>query len=377
VNYFELRKNTLTVTKTPLPGYRITNMIDLFSRNKYSFGLRYLPRVLYSLCLSSIMVPFRIKEKIKFDDKIYETEIKHSPVFILGHWRSGTTYIHNVISLDNNFGYFTTFQAYLPTIFLGSEKMFKSILERSLPVRRPMDDVLMGINLPQEDEYAVGGLSPYEYYHGWCFPKNMDYFNQFVCFENVSSNIIEEWKKIYTYLIKKVTLYWKGKRLVIKNPSNTARIKQLLEIYPNAKFIFIIRNPYDMYYSMMKFMRIVIPLYCVQVPPSIEKIEKSMMNLYTQMFKRYKTDRRLIPKGNLIELKYNDFIKNPFNNLIKIYENLNLENFDSSEKKIRIYLKKQKNIKTDYYMPSKEVIEKVNDKWRFVFEEFGFDILNS
>ena len=81
-----------------------------------------------------------------------------------------------------------------------------------------------------------------------------------------------------------------------KNQDNTAKIKLLLEIFPNAKFIFIKRNPYDLYCSMMKFMSITIPYYCVQNPPEIEVVEESMMNLYVDMFKKYIKESKLIPK---------------------------------------------------------------------------------
>ncbi|HID25566.1 MAG TPA: hypothetical protein EYP23_03785 [Thermoplasmata archaeon] len=51
------------------------------------------------------------------------------------------------------------------------------------------------LELQQEDEYSVGALIPYAYYNGWCFPRNMEFYNKFVCMENVSKEILEEWKK--------------------------------------------------------------------------------------------------------------------------------------------------------------------------------------
>ena len=120
-----------------------------------------MPRMLYAIALSNVIAPFRIKEKIKFNKKIKQTEIKHHPLFIIGHWRSGTTYIHNMLSLDKTFGYCSTFTATVPGVFLGSEKIFKPVLAGSITPKRPMDDVPMGIDLPQEEEYAIGDFIPY------------------------------------------------------------------------------------------------------------------------------------------------------------------------------------------------------------------------
>ena len=79
--------------------------------------------------------------------------------------------------------------------------------------------------------------------------------------------------------LKKITMYHHGKQLVLKNQDNTGKIPQLLEMFPNAKFVYCYRNPYDLYMSMKKFMTKVIPLYCVQTPPSWEDAETHMMAL--------------------------------------------------------------------------------------------------
>ena len=327
MDYEELRKKTLIFTETPLAGYTLTNLFHLLRQNQFRISIRYLPRFMYSTIVSSIMVPFRLQERKKFDAKIMNTTISHHPLFILGHWRSGTTYLHNILSLDRNLGYFTTFQAYLPGVFLANEKLFKPIVASSIPERRPMDNVPMHADFPQEDQYAVGAFSPYSYYHGWCFPKNMSFYNRFVLMEDVSDYDIQRWKDIYLYLLKKATIAVGGKRLVLKNQDNTAKVKLLLELFPDAKFVLIQRNPYDLYYSMLKFMRIVIPLYCVQNPPPFDAVEDSMMDLYSMMFRKYLKERSLIPEGNLVEVKYEDFIREPIKIIQRIYSELNLDGF--------------------------------------------------
>lgn len=367
------RENALEVTKEPLAGSNLTNLIRLIIQNRFRVNFRYVPRMLYSLILSTITAPFYIAERIRFDKAIEKIEIKYDPIFIIGHWRSGTTYLHNLLSLDKNLGYFSTFHALAPGVFLGSEKIFRPILLYSLPEKRPMDDVVMDADLPQEEEYAVGAFFPYSYYNGWCFPRNMEFYNRFVCMEDVPQKAIEEWKEVYLYLLKKVTLCRYDRRLVLKNPVFTARIKLILEMFPGAKFIFIYRNPYNVYFSMMKFMKILIPLYCVQKPPAIEEIEKSMMQLYTQMFKKYLKEKRYIPEGNLVETKYEDFIQQPFEELKRIYAELNMEDFKESEKAFWEYIASQASFKRDKYAINDEIKEKIFKEWDFAFKEFGYD----
>ena len=368
-----LHGNVFDVKYEPLAGSTVTNLFQLYAQNKFLISVRYMPRMFYATALSNIIAPFRIKENIKFNKKIKQTEIRHPPLFIIGHWRSGTTYIHNMLSLDTTFGYCSTFTATVPGVFLDSEKIFKPVLAASITPTRPMDDVPMGIDLPQEEEYAIGDFIPYAYYNGWIFPKNMGFYNKFVCMENVSKNVIDKWKETYFYFLKKLTYYRDGKRLILKNPAHTARIKHLLEMFPDAQFINIYRNPYHMYYSMMRFLRIVVPIYCLQKHDML-KLEEHMLDLYAQMYKKYFEERNLIPKGNLVEIKYEDFIQNPLQNVEKIYTTLGLKGFEKSKKMFSEYAISQKYFKASNYTVEPDIKDKIDKKWKFVFDMFGYEM---
>jgi hypothetical protein len=372
MEYVDLKDISLRVTKEPLAGNNLSNLFRLIGQNRFHISVRYMPRIIYSIFLSSITAPFRISERIKFDKSIDNQNIEKSPIFLLGHWRSGTTYLHNLFSMDKRFGFFSTFHAYLPGAFLGYEKVLKPIVSSSIPDKRPMDDVKMDADFPQEEEYAMGAFSPYSYYHGWCFPKNMNFYNKFVCLKDVSENYVNEWKKVYYYLIKKVTLKEKGKQLVIKNPSNTGRIKLLLDMFPDAKFVHIHRNPYHVFLSMMRFMRIVIPLYCVQNPPGIDIIEKNMINLYEEIYNYYFIEKDLIPKTNLVEVKYEDFIDNPFNELKNIYGCLDINGFKDNERSFKAYILSQSEVKLNNYKINDDLRDKLYSCWGFVFKKYGY-----
>ena len=369
-----MTESPLYVKNTPLPGYTFPNFLHLLAQNKFKINVQYIPRMIYSLTLSSIMMPFYLKELVQFDKNTKQTEITRSPLFIIGHWRSGTTYLHNILSNDKNLGYFTTFQAYLPGIFLGSETLFKPLVSSSIPKKRPMDDVEMDAEFPQEDQYAMGAFTPYSYYHGWCFPQNMEFYNNFVCMDGVPKKIIDDWKGYYLYLLKKITLHHQGKQLVLKNQDNTGKLHLLLELFPDAKFIFLYRNPYDLYFSMLKFMRITVPRYCIQKPPDNDVLEQSMMNLYSRMIQKYLKYRGEIPNGNLVEIRYEDFITQPLPMIKHVYETLGLDGFKQAESSFKTYVDAQKDIKTDQYTLSEGIRHKIENKWGFAIKEFGYQV---
>jgi omega-hydroxy-beta-dihydromenaquinone-9 sulfotransferase len=372
MDFYRLKENCLMVTNTPLAGSTLPNLLHILAQNKFHISPRFVPRFIYCLSLSTVMAPFSLKERILCDSRIRKTTLTKPPIFIIGNWRSGTTYLHNLLSQDPNLGFFSTFQAYLPAVFLSNEKLFKPLVATSIPERRPMDDVLMNADYPQEDQYAIGAFSPYSYYNGWFFPQNMEYYNKFICMENASQFTIDEWKKIYLYLLKKITLQQQGKQLILKNQDNTGKIKLLLEMFPDAKFIFMYRNPYTLYCSMIKFMSIVLPRFCVQTPPPFNVVEQNMMELYTKMTKKYLDERSAVPAENLLEVRYEDYISHPMQHLETIYDQFKLEGFTQKKPVFHTYLSAQEKIKLDHYPINDEVKQKVEKVWGFAIKEFGY-----
>ena len=91
----------------------------------------------------------------------------HRPVFVLGHPRTGTTHMFNLLSLNKReFTCATTFMVGFPLSFLWFEKHRWLLGNNILSEKRPMDNMKLEWDSPQEDELAINaitGLSPYMY----------------------------------------------------------------------------------------------------------------------------------------------------------------------------------------------------------------------
>jgi hypothetical protein len=373
MEYVRLKENTLRVTREPLAGTSFSNLMRLLVENRFNIDGRYLPRLLYAMTISGLATPLRIKEHLRFGSTIQKTEIEHHPIFILGHWRSGTTYLHNLLSLDATRGYVTTLHAVIPDVFLGSGTFVNPIVAKSLPNKRPMDDVSMGPALPQEDEYALAALCPYSPNHELCFPRNASYYNRYIFMKDVPQKITDKWKGIYHYLLQKETFACGGKQLILKNPSNTARVNLLLEMSPNAKFIHIHRNPYHIYRSMMKLILSIVPYMCLQQPPTISVVERQVLQVYKQMYEKYLNERGSIPQKNLVEVRYEDFIQRPLEHVKDIYSHLELDGFQASEKTFRDYIASQEQTKKQHYSLDEHLKERIYSEWKFAFEAFQYE----
>ncbi|MBA3487837.1 MAG: sulfotransferase [Lysobacter sp.] len=211
-----------------------------------------IPTLMLTLMGTAVTFPIRLLERLLYSRKVPDTRLQEDPIFIIGHWRSGTTHLHNVISEDRRLGYLSTLQAIFPTcsVILSRNRTFKKLVAGLLPDQRMMDNMKMGVDLPQEEEFSLSCLTTSSH-HCNHFPRTiLQSFDRYVLFDTDEAEK-EQWKKTYREVVRKASFMAGGRRLVLKNPYNTARIETLLEMYPNAKFIHIHRNPYNIYVSAL------------------------------------------------------------------------------------------------------------------------------
>ena len=338
--------------------------IDKAYRGKY--------RLTKSVCrLLSLLQPL---EDRRYEKLLADKPIEHDPVFILGHWRSGTTFVHNVLSQDKHFGYNTTYQTVFPNLMLFGQAFFKKQTSLLMPDKRPTDNMELNVDQPQEEEFALSNMIPYTYYNFWFFPKHMqEYSQKYLLFNDISDQELVVFKEAFLRLIKVSLWNTKGTQFLSKNPPHTGRIPQLLEMFPNAKFIYLMRNPYTVFESTRSFFTNTIQPLKLQ-DFSNEELQKGFVQVYKDLLHKYEHDKILIPKGNLIEIKFEDFESNALDMTEEIYRTLSLPGFDDALPAITQYLDKKKGYKKNRYKYEPETIEIVEGNWDFALKQWGYHL---
>jgi omega-hydroxy-beta-dihydromenaquinone-9 sulfotransferase len=365
------KKNYLNVTEQPMSGSSFINWFKVLMKNHFNIDYQFIPRALYVTAMTAALSLFRTYEHRKFHQLVKKVKVKE-PVFIIGHFRSGTTFLHYLLGQDPNLGYVSTFETMTPGMIIANEEMFKNLVKNHLPAKRPMDDLEMHANLPYEEEYAIANMSPFSFYHGWYFPKRWNhYFDKYVLFKNSSQQEIDTWKQTYDYFLKKITYKNNGNHIILKNLVNTARIKHLLDLYPNARFIHIHRNPYHVYRSTWKLYQKILPIFSFQHIDS-ETLDTYILESYKKLFTAYLKEKHLIPKENLIEYSYNTFIKHPIDTIKKTYDSLRLSGFDNARPLFQDYADKHRNYKASTYTFTEKEKQKIYHHWKFMFDAYNY-----
>ena len=336
--------------------------VDPAYRGKY--------RLTKAVCrLLSVLAPIQDR---RYESFLADRPLEHDPVFILGHWRSGTTFVHNVLSCDRHFGYNTTYQTVFPHLMMWGQPFFKKNMAWLMPDKRPTDNMELAVDLPQEEEFALANMMPYTYYNFWFLPKYMlEYCDRYMLFEGITQDELRTFEETFTKLIKISLWNTKGTQFLSKNPPHTGRVRELVKMFPNAKFIYLMRNPYTVFESTRSFFTNTIqPLKLEDISP--EELEKNILTVYERLYHKYEADKACIPTGNLIEVKFEDFEADALGITEKIYRTLSLPGWDEAHEAIARYVGSKKGYKKNKYKYDDLTVELVESHWRFAIDDWDY-----
>ena len=337
--------------------------IDKGFRTKY-----YLTK---SICrLLSTLTP--IQER-RYRKMLADKPLEHDPLFILGHWRSGTTFVHNIFAKDEHFGHTTTYQTVFPHLMMFGQPFFKFMMNVFIPNRRPTDGMELTPDTPQEEEFALNNTMPYSYYDFWYFPKSMlEYCDRWLTFEKITPEEKRAYQEAFMKIVKISLWNTGGTQYLSKNPPHTGHVKALVELFPNAKFIYLMRNPYTVFESTRSFFtQTCAPLRLQDV--SDDLIEEFAIEVYPRLYKAYQEQKKFIPEGNLYEVKFEEFERDAYGTTKDIYSKLGLPGWEESEAAIRAYLESKRGYKKNEYEYKPRTIQLVNEHWGQAIDDWGYD----
>ncbi|MCG6154873.1 sulfotransferase family protein [Rubinisphaera margarita] len=309
-------------------------------------------------------------EQLRMKRKLEQTEVQ-PPIFVLGHWRSGTTFLHNLMTLDDRFTYPNLYQCIFPHHFLTTEKAMAGLTSFMVPKKRPMDNMQTGWKLPQEDEIALLLMTTYSPYRNLAFQGYRERYEKYFDFKEAPQEERDEWKRALMTLVKKLTIR-NNKPVVLKSPGHTYRIEILRELFPDAKFVYIYRHPYDVIRSTIHLRGVMFQSNALG-RLNLQSNEELIFEAYEQCIKTYEQDKKQIPEGHLYEVKYEELEKDPVGHMRAVYEGLDFPDFNVVQPKIEQYVAGQKEYKKNVFATDPHLAEVVNNRMKFVLDAYGYD----
>jgi hypothetical protein len=359
-----------------LLGMTLQEWYRLLRQNQCAIDAPFLFRALSVTLAAPVNSLGRWLEDRKYGKAIQATTIEHDPIFLLGHWRSGTTHLHYLLCQDTQFAAPNNFQTARPYAFIrhNGEDFLTKTIERLgiMPKVRPMDNVPISFNSPQEDEQALFLASLLSPIGGWIFPRHEAFYDRYLTLQAIPSQEKEQWQQTMLWLVRKLTYVFKQKQLVLKSPTHTARIKTLLELFPNARFVHIHRHPYAVFRSTRHFYDTLV-LHVNLQRLSMQAVEEGILKRYAEMYRVFFEEKDHIPPGRFFEVAYDELDHQPMAVMARLYESLELTGFESAKPLMQAYLDSMQSYTKNPSTPLPDATrERIYAAWQRSFEAWGY-----
>lgn len=340
----------------PYPHFMAFAPLDAWARLVLSPPVfprpRYWPRLAFALFTSLIGTLLTLPERALLFPVLAlararsKARIDHRPgvVVVLGYARSGTTHLHYLLSCDRQFLTPRWAQCLAPQGFALSWTFLRLFLVPFMSNKRLMDDMAFGPEWPAEDEFAV---------NNWCaasgipgrliLPRHHAHYRRFHSLRGLSGAEHRRWRAHEWAFLKKLTWLAGTRALLLKSPSHTARVGELSDLFApaeaghGAKFIHISRPPDAVVRSNVSMLTRA-RVYHLQPGPEPGEIEESIASELAETSAVYREQAAKLPRGSLVEMRYQDLIADPVGELKRAYRELGLRWSDDFEARLVRYL---------------------------------------
>ena len=354
-------------------GMTLGAWFKLLKAGKYRVEpIRWGMAVIITLLAVFVNSPCAWLQRMLYGKKIQDTKLAGAPIFIIGHWRSGTTLLHEYMIRDTRFTFADTYACFVPEHFIVSRFTVRPVVALLMPTKRPIDNMEAGLDRPQEDEFALASMGLPSPYRNIIFSNNgLNIDSDYLTLRNVSAEDRKTWLDGLDVFLKTLTFQRPGKRVVLKSPTHTGRIKTLLERYPDAKFIHIHRNPYSVFPSTYNlWMRLSLDEGAQR--PSGKGMEDYIFDNLNTMYDALEEDIGRLSANQFCDIAFKDLTAAPVETLEKIYRSLELGDFDEIRPVFQQYAESQREYKKNKFSMDPELKMQIASRWKRYFERYEY-----
>lgn len=349
----------------------MSDWLRLLARNRFRvhptrWGL--VATVGFATVINSVL---RLVQTAVYSKKVAGTEIAEPPIFIIGHWRSGTTYLHELLVQDERYSYPNTYECFAPNHFLVTRRTLPWLIHLLLPKQRPMDNMLTGAYYPQEDEFALGNLGCPTPYWRMVFPNEPPCYMELLDMQGVAPALLARWKRDMDWFVRAMTFY-KRKPLILKSPPHTGRVGLLAEMFPQARFIHITRNPETLFASTRRLWPTLDLAQGLQIPRN-EYLDEYIFEAFERMYRGFESQRVGLPPNQIIDVRYEDLVADPVAQVERIYHQLEIGGLEVVRERLLAFIGERKDYKPNRHDELEpEIRAAIRRRWAGYIDKYGY-----
>ncbi len=282
------------------------------------------PVALVALGMAVLRLPFTLGEAAFASAAIPRRGDYAAPVFIVGHWRSGTTHLANVLSRSGTFGILSPMAVGLPSEAIGLGRLARPFVEQFFPTHRLIDDIALRADLPQEDELAMANLATVSCQHGIYFPRRLlAEFDRGLFGIGVGAQEQARRDRALERYVAKMTWAAGGRPMLIRNPASSTRIPALRAIWPDARFIHIHRDPHAVFGSSVRMFGTLLEELALG-PAGCTDARALVRHVHPRLIATLLRDLDDLPEGSAVSVAHAALARDPVGTVAMIAERLGL-----------------------------------------------------
>ena len=353
----------------PLCGADPATLLRLIAHNGLPSASGFL-RLGIALGSSIARLPFTLAERAWTVLALPSSGPVPQPIFIIGHMRSGTTHLHNLMAASGQFATVPPVLAGMPWEALGLARVLRPFVEPYLPVDRLIDRVPVRRDSPTEDEIALANMHPLSYYHAMYFPRRFPESYQRGLLLDSGADVAR-WQNTLRHYVGKMAALGGRRPLLLKSPGYTAQIRAIRALWPDAKFVHIYRDPYVVFESTRRALRTVLRELALQRHEHV-LIDEAVLDVYPQVMSRLLEAGERLPSEAIVHVRFEELERDPVGQLERIYRSIRLGGYEAARPRIDAYLHSIHGYRRSSYVFSNESVGRVTERWQPFVTRFGY-----
>jgi hypothetical protein len=351
-------------------GCSLGALVKILAGGGFGVDLASWPECLVDLAFATGNSAAGLLQRLTAGAVADRTELAGDPIFIIGHWRTGTTLLHELLALDPRLRAPTTYECLVPHHFLLTGRWLPRWIGFTLPRTRPPDKMGVAWDAPQEDELALLNLGTPSPYRTIAFPNRGPVCEAWLELDALPEQQQRQWEQALMRFFRQLTRARAG-RLVLKSPTHTFRLPTLVRLFPGARFIHLTRNPLEVFSSTVRLWRTMYARYGYQ-QPRFEGLEDYVLATFERMHQRLEATRSLVPAGALADLRYEDLLAAPIERIRGLYAALDLGDDGPVQQLIERYFAERQGYERNRHEAEPKWESEVRRRWRPYFERYGY-----
>jgi omega-hydroxy-beta-dihydromenaquinone-9 sulfotransferase len=351
-------------------GCSLAALLGILSDGRFRVDLSSWPECLVDLIFASGNSVAGLLQKMTVGRAAARTELTADPIFVIGHWRTGTTLLHELLALDPRFRAPTTYECLVPHHFLLTASWLARLTTFTLPRTRPPDKMRVTWDAPQEDEFALVNLGVPSPYATIAFPNNGPANDAWLELDSLPPHDQQRWECALVTFFRQLT-YARPGRLVLKSPTHTCRLPTLSRLFPQARWIHITRNPLEVFSSTVRLWRSMYQAYGYQ-KPRFEGLEEYVLATFQRMHERLEATRSLLAAGSFRDVRYEDLLAAPPETFRSLYGSLALGDFSPVQPRIEKYFAERSSYERNWHELEPRWQDAVRRRWQPYFERYCY-----